>query len=179
MMTKPIGGKGNAMSERIEFEAHCIEIDDDHFVVAVKAPAILNQTEAEHLAATLTAQLKRAAELEEVVGDKSPRAIKKIFEQAHKTAYFFCWCIENLKQFPLIDGDWREDIKRRLVEHATLIAELAAVKAERDRLCDVANQAASYIESATSDKDTMDYDMLRAALDDLTAALGQPESENQ
>jgi hypothetical protein len=44
---------------------------------------------------------------------------------AKQSGELFCWCVTNLKSFPPIDGEWLDEIKRRLLaseSHAALAA---------------------------------------------------------
>lgn len=33
---------------------------------------------------------------------------------AHESGHLFCWCVENLPKFPPMEGQWIDDVKRRL-----------------------------------------------------------------
>ena len=84
----------------------------------------------------------------------SPGILAKYKEAAHEIGVLFCWCLENLKPFPPIEGDWLDVVKERLLAgdaanrranaaeilNSNQRIELTAIKAklaERDRECDL------------------------------------------
>ena len=44
----------------------------------------------------------------------------------------FCWCLENLQPWPPIEGEWVDDVKRRLKQLTASQAEAAKLRQERD-----------------------------------------------
>ena len=38
----------------------------------------------------------------------------KFAENAKEFAAFFCWCVEHLQKFPPMEGEWLDEVKRRL-----------------------------------------------------------------
>jgi hypothetical protein len=48
---------------------------------------------------------------------------------AKQSGDLFVWCCENIRPFPPLDGDWLDEVKRRLKEHDAAI-ELLAQAAE-------------------------------------------------
>jgi hypothetical protein len=53
------------------------------------------------------------------IGDMSPNIVAMMLDSASKGAALFCWCVEHLEKFPPIEGDWRDDLKRRFMETAS------------------------------------------------------------
>ena len=44
----------------------------------------------------------------------------------------FCWCLENLQPWPPTEGEWVDDVKRRLKQLTSAQAEVAKLREERD-----------------------------------------------
>ena len=61
-----------------------------------------------------TALRELAALREQVAGYPSPGVLKLYKQAAHEQGKLFCWCVANLEKFPPIEGDWLDEVKRRL-----------------------------------------------------------------
>jgi hypothetical protein len=51
----------------------------------------------------------------------SPGLMAEYKRAAKDQGDLFCWCVQNLKKFPPIEGKWTEDVKRRLAEVDALL----------------------------------------------------------
>lgn len=111
---------------KVEFEVVRNDPESQEYTVEV-AGYFDSREKATSLAAELNAREAELAELQAATGNRTPSLVSKLIEQAKQGAELFCWCVESLNRFPPQEGEWHDDIKRRLNE-------AVALQDERDQL---------------------------------------------
>jgi hypothetical protein len=80
----------------------------------------------------------------------SPGLIRHYKQAAHEIGHLFCWCVENLPKFPPMEGDWLDEVKRRL--QATPSDELARLRNENRVLRDIIEGAGEKADTVSAKK---------------------------
>jgi hypothetical protein len=101
---------------------------------------------------------------EQVAGYPSPEVLKLYKQAAHENGELFCWCVQNLEKFPPIEGDWLDEVKRRLKQ-------LTAERAERAALVAVWREV---VEDVIRRGEFLNASSIKTCADQL-AALDKPE----
>ncbi len=65
----------------------------------------------------------------------------------HDLGHLFCWCVQNLEKFPPIQGEWEEEVKRRLLEAAQFREDAERWRTLLSRLSELGPETKKAVES--------------------------------